>query len=131
LAAIPDLDMTAGLALMRGKLSSYRRILKIFADGHHRDAEIIADLIEQNDLAAAQKVAHTLKGSAGNVGAMAIHVLAAALDAELKRGDRLAAQAALLPLAERLPAWIATLQAAVTEAPREITAPATIAQTPK
>jgi PAS domain S-box-containing protein len=113
LAAIADLDIEAGLRLLRGKLESYRRILTLFADSHGEDVPRLAALIEQNDLDAAEKIAHALKGAAGNVGALPIHALATTFDAALKRGDRAAAEVALTPLAERLPALIAALQAAL------------------
>lgn len=120
LATIPDLDLAAGLRLVRGNLESYRRILALFADGHGTDVQQIRAQIEQNDLAAAEKVVHALKGAAGNVGALPIHMLAATLDTALQRGDRPAAEAALAPLTERLPALIAALQAALKEAPQQI-----------
>ena len=122
LAAIPDLDLDAGMRQVRGKLASYRRILTLFADGHAEDGPRLTALIGQNELAAAEKLAHALKGAAGNVGALPIHDLASTLDAALKRSDRAAAEAALAPLAERLPRLIEALQAALTkptEAPHQ------------
>jgi len=120
LAAIADLDMVAGLGRMSGNLASYRRILALFADGHDADAQQLTALIGQDELDAAEKLSHGLKGAAGNVGALPIHVLAAALNTALKRADRPAAEAALTPLAERLPALITALQAALKEAPQQI-----------
>ena len=51
LAAIPDLDLQAGLRLVSGKLERCRRILKLFADGHGEDVPRLSALIGQNDLA--------------------------------------------------------------------------------
>jgi len=115
LAAIPDLHLAAGLRLVGGKLESCRRILRLFADGHGEDVPRLTKLIGQNELVAAEKLAHALKGAAGNVGALPIHALAANLDAALKRGDRAAAEEALAPLAGRLPSLIEALQAALVE----------------
>jgi signal transduction histidine kinase/CheY-like chemotaxis protein len=128
LAAIPDLDLDAGMRQVRGKLTSYRRILTLFADGHGEDVPRLTALIGQNELDAAEKLAHALKGAAGNVGALPIHVLATTLDTALKRGDGATAEAALAPLAERLPRLIEALQAALakpTEAPQQTVAAAT------
>jgi putative two-component system response regulator len=61
-------------------------ILRLFADGHGEDVPRLSTLIGQNELVAAEKLAHALKGAAGNVGALPIHSLAANLDAALKRG---------------------------------------------
>ena len=122
LGAIGDLDLEAGLTSVRGKLESYARILKLFADHHGEDMTQVTALIGQGDLAAAEKIVHALKGAAGNVGARPIHELASTLDAALKRGDRAAAEAALVPLAELLPRLITALQAALAEVPQPIVA---------
>jgi signal transduction histidine kinase/CheY-like chemotaxis protein len=129
LAAIPNLDLEAGLRLVGGKLESCRRILKLFADGHGEDVPRLTQLIAQNDLDAAEKLAHALKGAAGNIGALPIHALATSLDAALKRGERRAAEDALAPLAERLPALIEALRAALVESAPHTTVAAAAAQT--
>ena len=116
LAAMADLDTAAGLARVGGRWPTYRRILKLFAESHGDDARQLAERIEQNDLVGAGRLAHTLKGVAGTVGAMSIHRLASDLNAALKRGDRAAAEVALAPLAERLPRLIAALRATLVQA---------------
>lgn len=113
LAAIPDLDLVAGMRLMRGKLESYQRILMLFADGHGEDLPRLAALIAEGELDAAEKIAHALKGATGNIGALPIHALVVTLDDALKRGDSTAAEAAFAPLAERLPRLIEALQTAL------------------
>ena len=118
LAAIGDLDMAAGLTLVRGKLPSYLRILKLFSDGHGEDVQHLSELIRQSELGAAEKIAHALMGAAGSIGATTIHTLVGKLDLALKRGDGVAAQAALLPLAERLPSLVIALKAALEDAPQ-------------
>lgn len=115
LAAIADLDLEAGLKLMRGKLESYLRILKLFVDGHDEDVARLTELIDQDDTLVAQKLAHALKGAAGNIGAQPIHDLADRLDAALKLGDKPAAEAALVLLAARLPKLIEALRGALAE----------------
>jgi two-component system sensor histidine kinase/response regulator len=115
LSAVPELDVAAGLTLVRGKLPIYRRILVLFAKEHGNDLRLITELIGQNDLPAAEQLVHALKGAAGNIGALPIHALATTLDAVLKRGDGSAAQAALGPLAERLSALITALHAALAD----------------
>lgn len=127
LAEIADLDMAAGLKLVRGKLESYRRILALFADSHGEDVAKMGALIGQNDLVAAERLAHALKGAAGNVGALPIHSLASTLDIALKHSDRPAAEVALAPLAERLHALIMALHSALAEqsdVPKQIVSPA-------
>jgi CheY-like chemotaxis protein len=115
LAAIPDLDMAAGLRLVRDKLTSYRRVLQLFADSHGEDVRQLDELLRQGELVAAEKIAHALKGAAGTIGATTIQALAGELDLALKRGDGEAVQTALSALAERLPNLLAALQAALVQ----------------
>ena len=119
LFAVRHLDVAAGLTLVRGKPAIYRRILAIFVNEHGSDFLQIAKLIGQNELVAAERLVHALKGAAGTVGALPIHALATTLDAALKSGEGAAAQAALAPLAERLPQLIDDLKAALAETPHQ------------
>ena len=109
-----DLNFDAGLLLALGKLPFYKRLLTLFIDNHGNDVQQLSELIEHNDLAAAERLAHFLKGAAGSVGATPIHALASDLDAALKRGDRAEAQVVLASLAERLPRLIAAVRGALT-----------------
>ena len=113
LAGIADLDLAAGLRLMRGKLAAYRKILALCIADHATDAQTLAELIGRNDLAAAERIAHKLKGAAGSVGALPIQHLVNELDEALKKGDRAAAELALQPLADRLPRLIDALREAL------------------
>ena len=117
LAAVPDLDLAAGLKIVRDKIPLYRHVLALFVQNHGGDAGQITELIRRNDLAAAEKLAHALKGAAGSIGAPRIHALASELDAALKREDGMAAQVALAPLAESLPRLIDALRTALADAP--------------
>lgn len=98
LAAIGELDLAAGMKMVRGKLPLYWRILQQFSVGHRSDAEQIRELIERGEVSQAQRLAHGLKGVAGNIGALGLHHWAAELDLALKREDLPAAQSALEPI---------------------------------
>lgn len=113
LAAVPDLDSEAGLQLVRGKLEKYQRILGIFVTEHGADTQRILEFIAQNDYVAASKIAHALKGVAGNIGSMPIHFLAADLNKALMQADKAAIESALPPLSQRLPALIDSLRTAL------------------
>jgi two-component system sensor histidine kinase/response regulator len=97
-------------------------MLKLFVDGHSGDPARVADLIEQSDLAGAERVAHGLKGVAGTLGARPIFELAGALSAALRLGDRPAALAALAPLTEHLNALMAALHLAIADPAGEVAA---------
>jgi CheY-like chemotaxis protein/HPt (histidine-containing phosphotransfer) domain-containing protein len=79
LAAIPGLDLDAALVMMRGKGAKFARLLRLFADGHQHDLSRLEQALRDGDLPALEMLAHTLKGSAGNMKATAVYRTAAAL----------------------------------------------------
>jgi signal transduction histidine kinase/CheY-like chemotaxis protein/HPt (histidine-containing phosphotransfer) domain-containing protein len=115
LEAIPGLDVAAGLTVVRGKLATYTRILKLFATGHANDAGQLQTCITQGDLVAGKQIAHALKGAAGNLGAKEIQKLAAAVDEALRRGDTDATQVPLTELVVQLPQLTAALLEALVD----------------
>ncbi|MDP2822089.1 MAG: MASE3 domain-containing protein [Sulfuritalea sp.] len=86
LAALPGLDLECGLAIVRGKIETYLKVLGMFADSHGQDRERIAGWLAAGDLPQVQSLAHALKGSAGNLGATRVAAAAGALDAAIRRG---------------------------------------------
>jgi PAS domain S-box-containing protein len=84
LATIPGLDLDAALLMMRGKVRKFSRLLSLFADGHKHDVARLNQLMTAGDWAAIETLAHTLKGSAGNMRASAISKTAAALVTALR-----------------------------------------------
>jgi len=113
LRAVPGLDVDGALRLVRGKLPSYLRVLTLFVEGHADAVVTLQSLIERQDYSAAERAAHTLKGSAGNVGALAIGQLAAALERAIKHKSQNELTGLLDQLALELPVFIATVQAAL------------------
>ena len=84
LRAIAGLDIERGLKTMRGNGTKYLRMLTLFVDSHAADAAQLASALAADDLDAVKALAHTLKGSAGTVGAMRIADAAAALHAAIR-----------------------------------------------
>ena len=84
LECIPGLDIEQGLSMWHGNIVKYARLLGLFADSHGEDAGRILAALAANDIATPQSLAHTLKGSAGSVGAVGVAVSAAALNAALR-----------------------------------------------
>jgi len=77
-AGIRDLDVRRGLELVLGDEKRYLHVLRLFITGHDKDAGHLMAALEANDLEALKRLAHSLKGVAGNIGA--IRVPAAADD---------------------------------------------------
>jgi HPt (histidine-containing phosphotransfer) domain-containing protein len=65
--------------MVRGNAAKYARLLTLFAESHANDAHLIEAALAANDLRTLKEMAHTLKGSAGNVGAIRVAEPAAAL----------------------------------------------------
>jgi CheY-like chemotaxis protein/HPt (histidine-containing phosphotransfer) domain-containing protein len=72
LMRIPGLDAHQGLTLLRGKADKFAHLLSQFATSHEQDMARIDASLASGDLTTAQHLAHTLKGSAGNLGARAL-----------------------------------------------------------
>nr|WP_319565739.1 ATP-binding protein [uncultured Rhodoferax sp.] len=84
LSRLPGLDVKAGLKVVSGKLAAYQRVLRLFADGHAQDAATLREHFQHQAFQEAERTAHALKGSAGNIGATGIQHLAAELQQALK-----------------------------------------------
>jgi two-component system sensor histidine kinase/response regulator len=84
LRAIAGLDIEHGLKTMRGNGTKFLRMLTLFVDSHATDAAQLAAALAANDRAAVKALAHTLKGSAGTVGASRVADAAASLHAALR-----------------------------------------------
>jgi len=121
LRAVADLDVDSALHLVRGHAASYLQVLRLFIAGHAQDHQRLQELTDQELFAEARQLAHTLKGSAGNVGATRLQSLATELERSLARPDRQAIAPALEQLATALPTLLVQVQNALhqaTQAPR-------------
>jgi HPt (histidine-containing phosphotransfer) domain-containing protein len=86
LAAIPGLDLEHGLSMLRGNVTKYVRLLRLFVDGNQHYVEQIPQIVASGDFAPIHPIAHSLRGSASMMGAMELSSTAAALSAAC-RGD--------------------------------------------
>jgi len=84
LANIPGLDSGFGLKSVRGRMSSYRRLLDTFADAHQHDFGQIRQRLAEGNISEARRLAHSLKGAAATLGAFAVQKEAAALETAIK-----------------------------------------------
>ncbi len=70
LSGVPCLDVQKGLAVTRGRMGFYTRLLTMFVDGHVGDPLRLRSLARAEPNDALGSLIHTLKGSAGSVGAL-------------------------------------------------------------
>ena len=84
---IPGIDAAHGLvAALRAKPERFARLLKLFHDSHASDAACLEAWWATNDLVEMQRLAHTLKGAAGNLGALGVSKGADELQLAIRHG---------------------------------------------
>ena len=81
---VPGLDVERGLRRVLGKRTLYRTLLSKFVQGQRDVVTTIRQAVVGGDRAQAERLAHTLKGVAGNIGAMLVAERAAALEEALR-----------------------------------------------
>jgi two-component system, sensor histidine kinase and response regulator len=84
LPSIAGLDTSDGLARVGGNRKLYVKILRQFADQQGPAIDQVADGLASGDLALAERLAHTLKGVAGNIGATEVQSFAALLERAIR-----------------------------------------------
>ncbi|PTR34070.1 PAS domain S-box-containing protein [Luteibacter sp. OK325] len=80
LPELPGVDQRAGLATCGNMAPLYRRLLDLFRQNYAQFDEAFATARQSTDASAASRVAHTLRGAAGNIGALKVAELAAQLE---------------------------------------------------
>ena len=113
--SIEGIDTKDGLKRVGGNRKLYVKILREFAEHQGAAPDQVADALARDDRALAERLAHTLKGVAGNIGATGVQQAAGALERLIhdraKAGDveraRQQVAAVLAPLAARIQAALA------------------------
>jgi two-component system sensor histidine kinase/response regulator len=85
-AAIAGLDAKAGLRMTRGNPDKFAALLRLFVEHHEGDMARLRSCLASGDVDAARRLAHSLKGAAGSIGAIVLYDLAAALEAAIAEG---------------------------------------------
>ncbi|MEI7611368.1 MAG: response regulator [Betaproteobacteria bacterium] len=81
---IPGLDIRLGLHQMMGKRDSYLKMLRNFSVSQAHTPEQLVQKLASGALETAERLAHTLKGGAGNIGARDIQNLAGDLETAIR-----------------------------------------------
>jgi two-component system sensor histidine kinase/response regulator len=125
LPSITGLDTKDGLTRVAGNRKLYLKLLRLFIEQQGPAIEQITAALSEGDIALAERLAHTLKGVAGNIGAKSVHSAASAL-AELIRARAAAGEVdcARQQVAAALGPLIAELHAALSSPAANAPAPA-------
>ncbi|MEF8794387.1 PAS domain S-box protein [Thiohalorhabdus sp.] len=86
-ASLPSFDLDQGLYLLDNDSAFYRKLLLRFRDKLDSDFAGLPDLLRDGDREAAGRLAHTLKGSAGNLAAVDLQRLATEIDRAVRSGE--------------------------------------------
>ncbi len=81
---INGLDTSEGLRRVLGKKSLYLSMLRKFVSGQKDFGEQVKQALIAGDRKQAERIAHTLRGVAGNIGATEIQAVASALESAIK-----------------------------------------------
>jgi HPt (histidine-containing phosphotransfer) domain-containing protein len=84
---LPGIKVSSGLKRVAGNRKLYKSLLKDFAKENENFIEQIQDKLDQDDIETASRMAHTLKGVAGNIGASALFDVARILEKAIKDGE--------------------------------------------
>ena len=84
---LPGIELDAGLAKVRGNHRLLRKLLVEFHQDHADAARRLDEALEQGRSEEARRIAHSLKGAAGTLGARELSRAAEELEESLERGE--------------------------------------------
>jgi hypothetical protein len=83
----PCIDFECGISRLGGKKSKYRDILQQFVYNHNNDSGKLEQSFFSKNFEEANKIIHTMKGIAANIGANKLHKASLNLEKTIKLGD--------------------------------------------
>nr|WP_319394884.1 PAS domain S-box protein [uncultured Desulfobacter sp.] len=107
---LEGIDFRQGLARMSGNMDLYRKLLLKFAVNQADTGIKLEKALGVKDVETARRLAHTIKGVAGNISAQQVFKTATDLDAALKSGDIQKAESILPIFSEYLQQAIQTIE---------------------
>ena len=122
LREVPGLDVAAGLRLARGREKLYLSLLRRYIDNQRDFTAFLEAAILAADWQSAVRLAHTLKGLSGQIGAQTLRAMAELLEMALKERESMNVIDSLRgQIADLLGHLIAAIEASL---PESITVPA-------
>jgi PAS domain S-box-containing protein len=85
--ALPSIDVPKLIVQVKNNMALFQRLLRLAAAEHRNDAADLIDSAARGDLTAAFKIAHRIKGTAGQINATAVLVCARSVEAQWRRGE--------------------------------------------
>jgi CheY-like chemotaxis protein len=86
-AELPGISIASGLSKLAGNEELYRKLLSKFRESNRDVVNEIKRLIDTGDMETAARLAHTVKGVAGNLGAEDLFPAAGELEKAIKQGE--------------------------------------------
>jgi two-component system, sensor histidine kinase and response regulator len=108
---LPDIDIKAGLTRVGGNKKLYRDLLIKFYNDHQTIISDIQEALDKKDLELAQRLAHTVKGVSGNIGATEVQKAAEPIELMIKDGALDNINKLIQALQEKLDVPMAALKA--------------------
>jgi HPt (histidine-containing phosphotransfer) domain-containing protein len=87
LEAVDGLDVAQGVRRVAGNRKLYLSLLRKFVEGEADAAQRIRESLDRGERVVAERLAHTLKGTAGNLAAGPVQTAAGALEKAIHEGD--------------------------------------------
>jgi len=101
LPRIPELDVDDGLSRVAGNVELYTKLLRRFVTQDADIADRIGGSLASGDQATAERLAHTIRGVAGSLGAGAVQAAAEAVESALRTGSAAVALTSRVSTLER------------------------------
>jgi len=125
LPSIPGLDTKDGLSRVAGNQKLYLKLLRQFVEQQGPAVAQITDALSKGDTALAERLAHTLKGVAGNIGAKPVQLAADVLEKAIRgRASTAEVNSAKQQVAGALDPLVASLTSGLDSSVSPGTAPA-------
>ncbi|MDI9855611.1 response regulator [Comamonas sp. 17RB] len=115
LPKLPGVDLAAGLHIVQQDARLYRRLLGLYAHEQAGFAAAFTAAVQAGDAPLATRLAHTLKGASGTIGAQALATAAAGLEAACQTTP---SRTGVLPLLGQVEALLQPLITALEQLPR-------------
>jgi signal transduction histidine kinase/DNA-binding response OmpR family regulator/HPt (histidine-containing phosphotransfer) domain-containing protein len=86
---LPGIDIKAGLTRLRGDCHLYHKLLRDFYQDYQDIVQRMRDALHTSKFKTAQRLAHTVKGTAGNLGAIELSETSSIIEMTLNTGKKI------------------------------------------